>query len=318
MRACRLACLLLVAGGLGACTAPLPPLQEPVTATPGSPAAPLAMGHLTITIRWPRQVQLLPYSTNRIGVQVKTPAGDLLAETTLEQPTGTATSVTQLPVPAGEGLRVFVQGYQDDLKVAEGDATTTLRVNERTALAIHLAPVFVPTLDAFPPNGGVGAAIALTGTHFGATRNVPIQVTFGGLQASAVYRQDDTHLLAIVPPGFATGSLVVTADGVPSQPAGTFHVLQLLSPLAQQTYTLAPGATLSLEVTASTLEGPVADPYLEWSLVPVPTDLPAMMASASFDAATGSANVLTAVATGSAWIRVRSGTLLSTASLTVQ
>lgn len=319
MRALRLVSCLLVAGGLGACTPTPPGTQATVPAPAGiGIAAVMPMGKLHITIRWPRQIQLLPYSTNRLAVQVLDASNHELAAASLEQSTGASTSETQVAVPAGIDLRVFVQGYQDALKIAEGMATASIKVNERTPLAIHLTPTYVPTLSSYAPNGGVGAAIALSGSHFGASRNVPIQVTFGGMPATAVYRQNDALVHAIVPPSVVSGPIVVTADGVPSAPSGTFWVLTQLSPLAASSYSLTVGASLSLDVAASTAVGPCDDPYLEWSLVPVDLNAPEQMASGSFSNATGSEAVFTASATGSGLLRVRSGALQRTARLDVE
>lgn len=319
MRMSRFVGWILLSGLLAACSSPAVPLATSPTANLAvEPAAVRPMGQLSITIRWPRQIQLIPYSTNRVAVSVADSQNREVAAASIDQPTGTSTSEAQVSVPAGDDLQVSVQAYQDLLTVAEGQATASVKVNERTSLAIHLTPLFAPTVETFAPNGGVGAAIALTGTQFGTSRNVPIQVTFGGVAAPSVYRQDDGHLLAVVPSGVASGSIVVTADGVPSAATGTFWVLQELSALDQSSYTLATGGTLALSVTASTSVGAVADPYVEWSLDPVPTDLPSSMASGSFSAATGSATVFTASGTGSATLRVKSGSLQSTASVTIQ
>ncbi len=315
----RLASLILVAVGLGACmSAPGPSLPPPAPSAAGAEqTSPKAMGQLSVTIRWPRQVQLIPYSTNRIDVHIEDAAGALVAETSIPQPTGSTTTQTLLPVPAGDGLRVKVNGYQDALLVASGEAVTAIRVNERTPLAIHLVPAFLPTLADHAPNGGVGALVALTGTHFGQSRNVPIQVTFGGIPASAVYRTDDEHLSAIVPSGFESGPIVVHADGIASAPSAPFTVIRELSPLGAAHYALVVGATVGLGVTASSSAGALAEPYLEWSLVPLDLNQPEQAASASFSVATGSVTVLTALSTGSALLRVRTGALLSTASVTV-
>jgi len=318
MRKSQLMGSILLAGGLVACTTPpVPAPVPPVTSAVSEPTAVRPMGQLTITIRWPRQIQLLPYSTNRVAVRIEDGNGQQVAATSIEQPTGTSTSETRVSVPAGDGLKVTVEAYQDTLKVAEGEATTSVKVNERTSLAIHLTPTLVPSVTAYTPNGGVGAVIALTGTLFGASRNVPIQVNFGGQAATAVYRLDDEHLLAIVPPGISSASIVVTVDGVASAPTDPFWVIQGLTALDQSSYSLASGDTLPLSITATTAQGPLGDPYVEWAIVPVETDSPANMASGSFSVATGSATVFTAIGTGSAILRVRSGSVQSTASLTI-
>lgn len=313
----RLFNLFLVAWGLSACS-PTPAPQAIVTGAAAPPAVVRPQGQLAVHIRWPRQLQVIPYSTNRITVGVEDANGTRLAAASIDQPTGTGTTETLLPVPAGDGLLVRVEAFQDALKVAEGQAPATVRVNERTTLALHLAPAFAPSITSHAPNGAVGSLIALTGSHFGQSRHVPLAVTFGGIPASAVYRLDDTHLVAMVPPGFSNGAIIVQADGVSSLPSETFWVIQELSTLSATHYTLSRGDSLSLGISARSAAGPLADPNVEWSLGPVDPNAPELMASGSFSCATGSATVMTALATGSGLLQVRSGNLLSTASITVR
>ncbi|HEY9899928.1 MAG TPA: hypothetical protein V6D00_12155 [Pantanalinema sp.] len=305
-------CLLLCA-----CASPALRALSPATGDGPAADAPAAMGQLVITVRWPRQIQLIPYSANLIRVRVLDANASLLVSHDLEKAAGNQTSQAQLAVPAGDDLRVEVKAYQDFDVVAEGAATASVKVNQRQPLAVHLAPRFVPALSAYPLNAGPGATIELVGSGFGAAANKPVSVTFDGLEAPGLYRVDEERLRVTVPEGVASGSIVVRVDGVPSEPSGAFWTLSALSAIAPFPGAVTLGQPIALSVSASSSAGPEPAPNVEWTLLTADQSGATLPAEGTFFPATGSSTVFTATGTGSAILSVRSGRLVSTASLEV-
>jgi hypothetical protein len=74
-------------------------------------------------------------------------------------------------------------------------------------------PPSITTL--WPTSGPVGTAVTITGAKFGATQGAST-VTFGGIAAGAVAYWSDTSITVTVPSGAATGSVVVTVNGMAS------------------------------------------------------------------------------------------------------
>ncbi len=302
---------------LVACSAPGNALKS---AAPGVvapvPAALPPTGELLVQVAWPRRVQTIPYSTNLIDLTVDNSLGALVATASISQSTGQTTSQATLTIPAGD-ISVAAKGFAGSTLVAQGTATGSVAINRQAQVALSLTPVYVPTVSSFPPNAGPGALIEITGSNFGFSRSVPVSVTIGGQPSPEVWCSSDSDLEAEVPSGFASGSVVVTADGVLSVPASGFWLLTAVSPLSTDSATLSVGQALSLSVTASDSAGAVSAPNLTWELLPAGANVYAM-ASGSFSAATGSQTVFTASATGSGILAAQSGTLSATASLVVQ
>jgi hypothetical protein len=66
-----------------------------------------------------------------------------------------------------------------------------------------------------PTSGAVGASVTITGTNFGSTQGTST-VKFNGTTATTVTTWTATSIVAIVPTGATTGSVVVTVSGVAS------------------------------------------------------------------------------------------------------
>ena len=302
-------------GGTRAGTLPLTGASLPAGA---AQATATQTGQLVVRVMWPRRIQTIPYSTNLLDLAVQDAAGATVASASLQESTGQTTSLATLTVPAGT-ISLDASAYASATLVASGTATASVPVNRQVAANLALVPVYLPTIATLSANAGPGALLWITGSNFGASRNVPISVTFDGIPSPEVWAVDNGDLEAMVPSsGFSSGSVVVTADAVQSAPsAQTFTLLTGLSPLSTDSATLSVGQTLDLAVTASDSAGVVTDPWIPWSLNPASANM-ADLASGSFSAATGSATIFTAAATGSGILTVRSGFLISTASLVVQ
>ena len=78
-----------------------------------------------------------------------------------------------------------------------------------------MGPANPPNISGLSPtSGGVGTAIAITGTFFGATQGSST-VTFNGVAATPT-SWSATSITVPVPSGAATGNVVVTVSGIPS------------------------------------------------------------------------------------------------------
>ncbi len=75
-----------------------------------------------------------------------------------------------------------------------------------------------------PTSGPVGTSIAIAGSGFGSSQGAS-SVTISGTVASTIASWSDTSIIATVPNGAATGNVVVTVDGAPSN-GSSFTVLQ--------------------------------------------------------------------------------------------
>ncbi|WP_291986307.1 IPT/TIG domain-containing protein [Luteitalea sp.] len=119
---------------------------------------------------------------------------------------------------------------------------TVAGTNSTTATFTVAAP---PTITALSPtSGGVGAAITLTGTGFGATLGTSI-VRFNGVTATTT-AWTATSVTAVVPVGATTGPVVVTVNGQNSAGAA-FTVIPppTLTSLAPSTGTVGAVVTLT-------------------------------------------------------------------------
>jgi len=66
-----------------------------------------------------------------------------------------------------------------------------------------------------PTSGAVGASVTITGTSFGSTQGTST-VKFNGTTASTIGSWSATSIIATVPTGATTGSVVVTVSGAAS------------------------------------------------------------------------------------------------------
>lgn len=302
---------------LAACTSIGPSPGPAHLGAPGEQAMSLVQtGQLVVRIAWPRRIQTIPYSSNRIDLTVEDDQGDTLASASISQSTGQTASQTTLTVPAGS-ISVSAQALAGSTIVAQGTTSGTVAVNRQSAIVLSLVPVFVPTISSLPANAGSGALVHITGTNFGASRGVPLSVTFAGIPSPNTWAVDDDDIEAMVPSGFASGSVVVIADNVSSAASQTFWLLTGLSPVSPTGATISIGQNATFSITASDSAGVVNQPDVSWSIGPVGLDQ-AGMASGSLSAATGSQTVFEAASTGSTLITVRSGSLTGNATIDVQ
>jgi RHS repeat-associated protein len=104
------------------------------------------------------------------------------------------------------------------------------RITWRLAGIILLSTVLsgasfaAPSITSLSPvAGAVGASVTITGANFGATQGTST-VTFNGTAATAIASWSATAIVATVPAGTTTGSVVVTVSGVASN-SKTFTVV---------------------------------------------------------------------------------------------
>jgi hypothetical protein len=73
-----------------------------------------------------------------------------------------------------------------------------------------------PGITVITPSSGLpGTPVSITGTNFGATQGTST-VTFNGTTATSISYWSTTSIMAVVPPGAITGSVVVTVNSVAS------------------------------------------------------------------------------------------------------
>lgn len=301
-----------LAAAVAGCQAPLAQ-----TIAPAGPAAAGAIasdhGRVAVTIRWPYRAQVLPTSTERLRFTLSGPSAQTLE---LVRPVGTSpTSTASLQVDVGTGYTLSVDAYAKEFPsdfsaafpVASGQSPPfDVAANKIASVRVVLEPFHVPTVTAFSPtNGGPGAYVTLTGSGFGATRNLPLGLKFGGREAAVVFRTDDGTASVLVPDGATSSPIVPGVDGVWGQGGDTFTVLGSLA-IQPSDQTVASGSTHRFAATAVTTEGTThLSPAVQWAM---------STSSIGFVDQTG---LFTATGTGTAEVQILSGRLLATASITV-
>lgn len=308
--------LLLTVG----CQATQPSALSPAVSP--SLQARASVGTLSVSIRWPRRtVQLIPLSTQNIRIQVQDQGGSVLNETIISRPPdngGTLVAVVNLQVSAGSGLIVQVDAFRDevigDLSEPIARATSapvTVTANQRTSLALTLAPVYSPGLTSFSPdNGGPGTPVTLVG-DFGDSGYYAISL--GGVQSPAT-SGSSTSISATIPHGVPSGPLTAWADGASASLGATFSVLTaLVVTPSTRTTTVSALTSYAVPTGTDTTGQTIANPTItHWEVVD-PLDLNATSSVGTIDAS----GAFTATQAGTAWVRAWSGNLQATATVTV-
>lgn len=295
-------------------------LRSEVLAPPLEQAPQAGMGTLSLSVRWPkREVQLIPLSANALRLRVSKNGSLVVSDVILSRPSsseGAAIAQGSVRLNADTGLTVTVEAFREDpiasssVSVASASATAvTVIANQRTSILLSLSPSFVPTLTSFSPsNGGNGVPVTLTGT-FGDSGYYGISVNgaVGGANSGS-----STSITAVVPEGATTGPLSAWADGATSSAGATFKVLESLDPLPL-TAAASVGGTVQFSVPTATdtLGTQVLNPTVtRWQVVNP-------LAVNPISGTVTSNGLFTATATGTAWVRAWSGSLLATMSVTI-
>lgn len=159
----------------GAARAPLLAYEDPATTKSLSPG----YGHLRLRVRWPRQIQRLPASSNTLIVTIYDPLGAVINKTTLKRPTGPGGDLitdTTITIPAARHLTIWARAYRETnvneaVHVPVAVATAAGNVHDNAVLRVSLDLLYVPIKWAHPQpvvpnNGGPGAFIQLSGSGF--------------------------------------------------------------------------------------------------------------------------------------------------------
>lgn len=169
-------------------------------------------------------------------------------------------SYTLTGVPAGT---FSVDAHRSGL--GTGEVTGVVVSPDQAAKARDLVLVAVaPVVTSLAPaNGGPGLQVTLKGEQLGG--DLPVSVSFGGIPAASVTRQDDHTVVAAVPAGAQTGNVVLAVDGVPGKPL-PFRVLASLH-VANAFHDFVPGEHHQLWVSAvDTNQQPVPSPVVSFKL----------------------------------------------------
>jgi len=113
-------------------------------------------------------------------------------------------SATQIIAPVPQGATT-------------GSVSVTVNNTASNSTKFNLLPTpSIITLS--PASGPVGASITVTGSNFGATQ-ASNTISFNGMPAIPI-SWSDTQIVSLVPSGATSGTVVVTANGVPSSSSG--------------------------------------------------------------------------------------------------
>ncbi|MDB5098677.1 MAG: gluconolaconase [Cyanobacteria bacterium RYN_339] len=145
--------------------------------------------------------------TKLLGVDVFIPGSSYVAKTA-EDGHYTLDHVPVGLFPLVASKAGLGQAIVKDVKVAS---------KQTTAAPDLILTVVPPAIAAVTPaNGPVGTTVTLTGEHFGADAGDLLDVKFAGTSAIKPERVDEHTIKVKVPEGAATGGLVVTVAGIPS------------------------------------------------------------------------------------------------------
>jgi YD repeat-containing protein len=143
----------------------------------------------------------------------------------------TSTSITA-PVPSG---------------VPTGNVAATVTVGGQTSAAVNFTVTPAPSISSLAPSSGaIASSVTIAGTNFN-TQGTGSGVKFNGTPATSITSWTTSSITAVVPAGATTGSVVVTAAGGVSSPAGpTFTVTSAPSITSLTPNTGAVGASVTI------------------------------------------------------------------------
>lgn len=283
-------------------------------------AAPTPTGAVTLRVKWPdRTAQYIPDTAETIVFGVyKAGVSTPLATSSLTRP---KSDISFQPLPIGS-VRFTADALDPDGSVgASGSATVTILANATVSVPLHLVTtVPAPTITGFSPANGVpGQQVTVTGTNFGAARDLPLTVKYGNstVASDRVFRLSDTQLSFFVPANSsnATFSVTVGNQSVFSTPA--FQVIATVS-VTPDTVTLDgshPEETLTV-AAKDTANFIVTNPVLTWAMLSqAKTSGGTVDELFAFDKSTG--KLTRGTATGTAKLGIGLGATLATVSVTV-
>ncbi|MEB3237342.1 MAG: hypothetical protein VKO64_06935 [Candidatus Sericytochromatia bacterium] len=193
----------------------------PVAVAPlAAELAPAGDGLLVVRVRWPepaRSVLLLPFSTQRLELVLKTASGTERGRVSLVRQPGVAVAEATMSARVGTDLVLEAEARDAaDEVVATGRAEAiAVAAHVRTPVQLLLEPSFRPALTRIRPAiAGPGARVVLEGT-FPVAASRSVGVIFAGVPEQDVTPATGA-LEVTVPEGVREGSVVVRVDGVPT------------------------------------------------------------------------------------------------------
>ncbi|MBO9541771.1 hypothetical protein J7643_14370 [bacterium] len=284
-----------------------------------------ARATLQVGLQWPRrETQVIPISADTIWVSVKK-GSQTLHTTALKRPDaqGTQTATRSFQVDAGTGLSVRAEAFRagqasTSIPIALAQATgVTLYANQRTIVTLDMAATGASTISSFSPtNGGPGVKVSVAGQF---SPSGYYRLVLGPAESAATYKTSQL-LEAPVPLGAQSGPLTVYDDGFPSVSAQSFQVLSVLTLLPAGPQHVSPGQPLAFSVPSAldTNGQQVSSPTVTgWLLLDPISFEPSAIGTLDVSGGAATFNA-SPTATGTAWLYVRSGSLLATTSVTVR
>ncbi len=296
---------------------------EIVVPVAGLPSGPAAQGELSVSVHWPRQVQVIPTDTQTISLAIS--GQGVTEELSLERLAGQSEATASVLLPQG-GYTLSANAYDPGgAPTAQGTASSEVLTDQVTRAMVNLGGLYVPAIASFsPPDGAPGTTVFLYGSNFRSPASTALSVLFGSLPGSSLNVLDADTATVLVPPAAADGQLSVSLDGVPGVGSAPFTVLGNIS-LATTSIDFYPSlgvtsATLSSIVT-DTSGNPVSQPWVYWSDSTSMTPGGGSPVNLSFSLASGSETVVSEPATVSqtatGTISVGSGELTRTLPFTI-
>lgn len=296
-------------------------LTKPERPSQGVPTT----GTVTLTIRWPERkdyaAQAIPLRTNSLVITITNASSSVVAEQTIIRPNGgSLVTTTDLDVAAGSNQRLDVKAYTeqtpgfDSIPIAQGTALdVAIAPSTQNSVKVVLVPTMGPVITGIPPNAGPLAYVTIVGHNFEGWGGA-VKVYFGGVQSPYV-SGSSTQLIAQVPSNAPNGAISVQADGVTGTSTDSCKIIRALglSPVHATTSVNVPVDFVATARDAS--ESLVPDPAVNWTSMssgtaPLPGSSPpppSTLVNGRF----------TPGSTGSYEIRIGAGTVLATASVTV-
>lgn len=256
-------CVLASGGGQATDASPVAPL---VVGRGGSPTAESqGQGWLRVEVRWPRRdlpgfrAQAIPLRTRSIRLTTLDANATVADQRLLVRSAGsTLTSGATLLLEAGAGYSIKAEAFEEAdpavgaEPIAAGTAANVqIQKSKTTAVPITLTAAHAPAIQNLSvASGPYGLAIALTGTNFGWTKDLPFEVRFGGLLAAAT-RDSDTQIRTVVPLGAPSGNVTVTVDGITSSSVAMFQITEGLDASIVDRMDLPHGLDVDLQSTTT-------------------------------------------------------------------
>ncbi|MEB3299121.1 MAG: cytochrome c peroxidase [Candidatus Sericytochromatia bacterium] len=238
---------------------------------PAGSALPAGQGGIRVGIRWPdRTVQVIPADIASLTLKARDGSGDPPVVLTLlrDGTTSLATGSLQPLRPGSVTVSAEALSTSGAL-LASGSTIVDVAPNTISTASITLGNVIAVRIANIDPKVVMpGQPLTITGSGFGWTSRLPLQVLLDGkpLPESAIATRSDTTIVVEQPEDLATASVTVAVAGKTATYRQTITRIASISLKVTREAPFAPAGVIALSGHAYDAFGNVLDPFALASL----------------------------------------------------